>query len=132
MIVVHCSATRVTRDYPLWRLERDHRERGFTGCGYHYYIRKDGTCLTGRPEERMGAHAAGYNAGSIGVCYEGGLDADGQPADTRTAAQKAALLSLLRELRRRYPQAEILGHCELPGVQKACPCFLASEEYRDL
>jgi hypothetical protein len=38
-----------------------------------------------------------------GVCYEGGLTPDGEPADTRTPQQKVALKRLLKDLRRKYP-----------------------------
>ena len=132
MIVVHCSATRCNKAFTVEDLEACHRARGFGGIGYHYYITRDGKLHPTRSESIKGAHAIGYNAHSIGVCYEGGLDEQGYPADTRTAAQKAMLRHLLKSLKRDYPDAEILGHCELPGVQKACPCFLASEEYKDL
>ncbi len=63
--------------------------------------------------------------------YEGGLDEKGKPADTRTPAQKAALLKLLRRLKREHPDAEILGHRDLPDVHKDCPCFDCAE-YNDL
>lgn len=74
LIVIHCSATRVDRTLTAFDLETLHRRRGFNGTGYHYYIRKDGTTLLTRPIERIGAHAKGFNASSIGICYEGGLD----------------------------------------------------------
>ena len=65
--------------------------------------------------------------------YEGGLDEQGQPADTRTMEQKIALIALLRQLRLDYPEARIAGHNELStNVHKACPCFKASREYKDL
>lgn len=85
LIVIHCSATRVDRTLTAFDLETLHRRRGFNGTGYHYYIRKDGTTLLTRPIERIGAHAKGFNASSIGICYEGGLDCRGRPADTRDA-----------------------------------------------
>jgi len=132
LIVVHCSATRCDQEFTVEALEACHKARGFNGIGYHYYITRDGVLHPTRSESVMGAHAKGYNAHSIGVCYEGGLDEQGYPADTRTVAQKATLRYLLESLKEDYPDAEILGHCELPGVQKACPCFLASEEYKDL
>lgn len=100
------------------------------GIGYHYFIEKDGQVHLTRPEDEIGMHARHYNAHSIGICYEGGLDEKGNPADTRTPAQRAALIALLRSLKIDYPDAEILGHCELEGVHKACPCFDVSE-YRD-
>ena len=131
LIVIHCSATREDRDFPVTSLIACHQARfGFTG--YHYYITRDGQVYQTRHENLPGAHARHYNQHSIGVCYEGGLDKDGHPKDTRTEAQKAALWHLLRSLRVDYPDAQIVGHCELPHVAKACPCFLPSKEYAGL
>lgn len=123
LIVIHCSATRADRNFTVESLEACHKARGFRTIGYHFYITKDGTIYPCRPEEQPGAHAKGYNARSIGICYEGGLDKYGKPADTRTEPQKLSMAELLRCLRADYPDAEILGHRDLPGVRKACPCF---------
>ena len=123
LIVIHCSATRVTQDFTVGELEACHLARGFRDIGYHYYITKDGVIYPCRPESEPGAHARHYNAHSIGICYEGVLDANGHPADTRTPAQKAAMRELLKSLCTDYPEAEILGHRDLPGVHKECPCF---------
>lgn len=71
------------------------------------------------------------NRCSIGICYEGRLDADGKPSDTRTMEQRVALLELLWKLHRLFPQALVVGHRELPGVKKACPYF-DCEEYREV
>jgi len=109
-------------------LQKCHEARFSGGIGYHYYITRDGQIWPGRSEEIQGAHARHYNANSIGVCFEGGLDEQGRPADTRTPAQKQSLVALLRSLKKDYPEAMILGHCELPGVRKECPCFIASKE----
>ena len=72
LIVVHCSATREDCILSPEDLDRLHRRRGFNGTGYHYYIRKDGTVHLTRPVERIGAHAKGFNAHSIGICYAAG------------------------------------------------------------
>ena len=77
--------------------------------GKNYYITKDGKIYPCRPEEMIGAHANHYNAHSIGICYEGGLDANGNPADTRTEAQKRSMLELLKSLCLDYPDAEVIG-----------------------
>ena len=130
LIVIHCTASRPNQSISLEQLDKMHKARGWKCCGYHYYITRDGQLHFGRPEEMVGAHARHYNAHSIGVCYEGGLDEKGRSADTRTPAQKAALIALLRSLKIDYPDAEIVGHCELEGVLKACPCFPVSI-YRD-
>ena len=130
LIVIHCTASRPSQSISLEQLDKMHKAHGWKCCGYHYYITRDGQLHFGRPEEMVGAHARHYNAHSIGVCYEGGLDEKGRAADTRTLAQKAALIALLRSLKMDYPDAEIVGHCELEGVHKACPCFPVSI-YRD-
>ena len=92
---------------------------------------RDGEIHRGRPYECIGAHCRNHNRHSLGICYEGGLTASGQPADTRTLHQKASLVALLRELKRVFPRALIVGHHDL-NPMKACPCFNAAKEYREL
>lgn len=128
LIVIHCSATRENRPFPVTSLIACHQARfGFTG--YHYYVTRDGQVYQTRHENLPGIHARHYNQHSIGVCYEGGLTADGRPDDTRTEAQKAAMWHLLKSLKTDYPDAVILGHRDLPNVRKDCPCFDAQKEY---
>ena len=91
LIVIHCSASRVDRNFTEDDLEVCHRRRGFNGTGYHFYIRKNGDIKTTREIERIGAHAKGYNRNSVGICYEGGLDCHGRPADTRTEDRKSVV-----------------------------------------
>ena len=122
LIVIHCSATRCDRSYTEHDLTTDHLRRGFSGAGYHYYIRRNGDIKTLRPMAQPGAHVRGYNAHSLGICYEGGLDANGKPADTRTEAQRKALKSLVERMHRLFPKALIVGHHDL-NPRKACPCF---------
>ena len=122
-LILHCSATRETQDYTAEQLKHDHLARGFLDVGYHFYIRRDGTLTQHRRLNEVGAHCRPFNRCSIGICYEGGLDARGIPADTRTDAQKCSMAALLRSLRLDYPDATIIGHRDLPGVKKACPCF---------
>ena len=132
-IVIHCTATPEGMDYPLGSLRADHLKRGFTDIGYHFYVRKDGIVQAGRPLKMTGAHAKGHNAHSIGVCYEGGLDANRKPKDTRTEAQKASLVTLLKMLLKQNEGIyRIVGHRDFPDVKKDCPCFDAIEEYKHL
>ena len=132
---VHCSATRADRDFTENDLEVCHRHRGFNGAGYHFYIRKNGDIKNTRPLEKPGAHALGYNAHSIGICYEGGLDVRYRPADTRTEWQKHSLRVLIRTLLMDYPGCRVCGHRDLSPDRngdgrispeewvKECPCF---------
>lgn len=122
-IVVHVSATREGQAFDVSDIRAWHKNRGWEDVGYHYVIKIDGEVQVGRPEWKVGAHVAGHNSNSIGICLIGGLDAWGNPKDTRTAAQTAALIKLIRDLLKRYPGARVLGHRDFPGVTKACPCF---------
>ena len=110
-IIVHCTATPEGKDYDIQTIRSWHLSRGFSDIGYHYVISRDGTVMKGRDESKIGAHCTGHNSVSIGVCYVGGLEKDGKtPKDTRTPAQKKALLDLLKELKAKYPGATIYGH----------------------
>lgn len=142
LIVIHCSATRADRCFTEHDVTAAHRCRGFKECGYHFYIRKNGDIKTMRPIERIGAHVRGFNAASIGICYEGGLDEHGRPADTRTEWQRHSLRVLARVLMIDYPGCRLCGHRDLsPDLNrngeiepeewiKACPCFdVVKEEW---
>lgn len=123
LIIIHCSATPEGRSLSFEECRRDHiMHRHFRDIGYHYYITRDGVVHDGRPIEKVGAHCEGHNSHSIGICYEGGLDANGKPADTRTEAQRKALKSLVERMHRLFPKALIVGHHDL-NPRKACPCF---------
>ena len=128
-IVVHCSASKVTTNFTVKDLRRLHVDNyHWSDIGYHFYITKDGKIHSCRPMSKIGVHARGYNAVSIGVCYEGGLNARGKSADTRTPEQKESLIEVLSALKERFPKAKIVGHYEL-GANKDCPVFCASKEY---
>ena len=147
-IVVHCSATRAGQDVKASDIDKWHKERGFKCIGYHFVVDLDGTIEAGRPLTMSGAHCntsglSGrvYNSHSIGVCYVGGLDKDGNAADTRTPAQKVALHNLIYSLIMQYPIKEVIGHRDASPDKngdgqisqnewiKACPCYDVKSEY---
>ena len=131
LIVVHCVGNKCNRPYSTENLIATGKAR-FGQVSYHYYIRRDGSIEALLPENVQGIHARHYNHCSLGIVYEGGLNEKGIADDTRTEAQKTSMRSLLEELTEAYPEAHIIGHCELPHVAKACPCFIASKAYADL
>lgn len=141
-IIIHCSASREGRSLTVADIDKMHRARGWNGIGYHYIVYIDGSVHVGRVVEKAGAHVAGHNADSIGICYVGGLDGSGNPRDTRTEAQKAAIRELVNELCRKYPNVvEVKGHRDYsPDLNgngviepfewlKACPCFDVQSEF---
>lgn len=129
-LIIHCTATPSGRDVTVEEIRSWHLARGFSDIGYHYVIYLDGSIHEGRDVNIAGAHCAGHNTHSIGICYVGGLTKDGAAADTRTPAQEEAMLSLLRLLKDKYPYASIHGHRDY--ANKACPCFDATKEYCNL
>ena len=147
-IIIHCSATRAGQDLRAKDIDRMHRARGFNQIGYNFVIDLNGTVENGRSLSIDGAHCntkgfsgISYNKHSIGICYIGGLDASGRPADTRTVEQKTALRELIAKLCKEYDIIELLGHRDAsPDLDgsgevepaefiKACPCFDVRAEY---
>ena len=127
-IIVHCTATPDGRPVTIREITQWHKQRGFSTIGYHYVVMLDGTVCNGRNVDTVGAHCTNHNSHSIGVCYVGGLDKVTKlPKDTRTPAQKYALVTLLKKLKALYPKAKIYGHRDFSS--KACPCFDAKREY---
>ena len=129
-LIIHCTATFADQLVTVADITRWHKQRGWNTIGYHYLIDQAGNIFTGRPENQSGAHCLNHNAHSIGIAYCGGLDSNGNPSDTRTPAQKAALIRLLTELKHRYPTATIHSHRDF--APKVCPCFDATTEYAHL
>ena len=130
-IIIHCTATPAGREVTVKDVRAWHAQRGFTDIGYHYLIMLDGTIAKGRPIELSGAHTLGHNYDSIGIAYVGGMTKDMKKAkDTRTPAQKVALLSLLAKLVVEYPNVEIYGHRDFSD--KECPSFDARKEYKNI
>lgn len=141
-VCIHCSATPEGSRLTAEQCKKMHIEqRGWRDIGYNFYIERDGSIHEGRHMGETLAHAKGHNTGYIAICYEGGLDANGNPADTRTEQQKQALTTMKLYLERVYTVSEWCGHRDLSpdrnhdGVitpdewLKACPCFDVKAEY---
>lgn len=131
-IIVHCTATPEGRVETVESIRRMHKAKGWADIGYHYLIGLNGERWNGRNVNLVGAHCEGYNANSIGVCYVGGCDKNMKAKDTRTDKQKAALIALLKDLRKLYPKAKIVSHRDLDRKGKACPSFDATNEYKNI
>lgn len=122
-LTIHCAATPEGRDVSAktigqWDIAK------FGQISYHFVVLLDGTFVRTLRDDQRGAHTGGANTGNIGICYVGGMDKNMKAAkDTRTAAQKKALLTLVRTYRERFPNIVIRGHRDWPGVNKACPSF---------
>ena len=133
LLIVHCSATKPFMDIGAveirkWHTDPKPKGNGWRDIGYHFVIRRDGTVEDGRPIDQVGAHVAGHNSDSIGICLVGGVDDAGVPAANFTPEQWKALEALLRVLRAKFPKSTIHGHNEYAA--KACPSFDVNEWIR--
>lgn len=124
-IVLHCTATPLnTTVHSIQNYWRNHL--GWRNPGYHYLIEKDGKVHNLQPIEKPSNGVAGYNANSVHLATIGG-----QLLDDRTLAQKHVMHDLVRQLKKRFPDAEILGHRDFPNVAKACPRYNAKEWFEN-
>lgn len=133
-IIIHASATR-----PDWmsgnpagekrdEIRRWHLDRGWADIGYHDLIDRDGTVMTGRPINKVGAHCKGHNTGTIGVCLIGGHGSseNDEFEEHYTPEQDEALRKYIAAQKQQFPSiAKISGHNEYAA--KACPGFRVSE-----
>jgi N-acetyl-anhydromuramyl-L-alanine amidase AmpD len=122
-LTIHCAATPEGRHVDAETISKWDQAK-FGQTSYHHVIELDGKAVRTLRDDQKGAHTGGANTGNIGICYVGGVDkANMVPKDTRTAAQKKALATLIRTYQARYPGIIVRGHRDWPGVKKACPSF---------
>jgi len=134
LIIVHCSDTYARMDIGAeeirqWHTDKPPKGRGWADIGYHFIIRRDATIETGRDidhdgdiYEEVGAHVAGWNKNSIGICMVGGKGDNGKAENNFTTAQFGSLESLIRVIKADYPKATVHGHREFQAG-KECPSF---------
>jgi N-acetylmuramoyl-L-alanine amidase len=142
-IVVHCSATKEGQGVTAKDIDKWHRARGWAGIGYHRVILLDGIVEQGRSSTRRGAHVAGNNTNTLGICLIGGLDKNGKAKDTFTDAQYAALYNEILNIKMFCNIKSIKGHRDYsPDLNgdgiitrnewiKECPCFQVSEKLEE-
>lgn len=133
-IVIHCSASPNFRHTTVNDIDRWHKQRGFKrvnplinnelfAIGYHYVIYIDGSVHSGRSVEEVGAHVAGWNANTIGICMIG--------TDDFTAGQWDSLKDLVKKMQLDHIGAGVCGHRDFPNVHKDCPGFDVFAWYAD-
>lgn len=141
-IFIHCTAG--SQKQTVTDLLAEFKRKGWRNPGYHVVITPDGKCHQLLDYEKVSNGVKNYNSTAINVAYVGGIDSNGKSVDNRTAEQKKSLIDLLKILRKRYPNAQILGHRDIsPDTNKNgkvdtwerikdCPCFDAIPEYKDI
>ena len=119
-VFIHCSAAS-RKNIDAKEIDKWHKQRGWSGIGYHFFIKTDGTLEPGRDLERVPAAQAGHNEGSIAICLNGLLVSD------FTNEQYTTLVLLCREINKAYNgHVTFHGHREVSS--KTCPVF----DYKDI
>ena len=141
-IAVHCTAS--SQYATIKELLLEFKRKGWSKPGYHYIVDVSGKVFNTLSEDEVSNGVKGFNSNLINVAYIGGIDTKGKPVDNRTEEQKKSLLLLLKALKKKYPNAIIQGHRDFsPDTNKngivdpwerikACPCFDAKVEYKNL
>lgn len=111
-IVLHNSGVTVQQSIEI--IHNYHKNKGWAGIGYQYYVRKDGKIYKGRPESMAGAHCVGVNDISIGICAEGNFN-----EETMQEVQKQAIIELIKDIKTRHNIQWIRGHREM--LATSCP-----------
>ena len=145
-IVVHCTG----EPSNAYRSLEYYRKLFFVNYnwkhwGYHVVVYQNGTYDILQPlpsvtaaggfitDATLANGAKGYNSSSLHIAYVGGSDPVSRLAhDTRTPEQKETLRVLITKWKHQYGVTEVVGHFQLPGVKKACPCFDARKEYENV
>ena len=121
-LIIHCAATPPSMDIGAKEIREWHvGENGWKDIGYHFVIRRNGTVEDGRPINQVGAHVAGQNTGSFGICLVGGISEKGNPEANFTEAQWKTLSRCVMIFKAEYPNATVHGHNEFS--KKDCPSF---------
>lgn len=125
MIVLHHAAA---KQCTIYNVHHWHLGNGWQGCGYHFFINKNGEIYRGRPEETIGAHAKNYNSNSIGICFQGDFEKEAPTPD-----QIQSGLELVEYLKKKYNIKQIKAHKDLmstscPGSLFPMEKFLGREE----
>lgn len=121
-IVIHCTATQPNAK--VESIKRYWREKmGWKSPGYHFIIEANGSITQLQEVSLQTNGVKGHNKDSVHISYIGGIDKAGKPKDTRTPEQIASMIALIKMLKEIYPDADVLGHRDFPGVKKACPSF---------
>lgn len=134
-LTIHCTATPEGLPCTPQQISAMDVAR-FGQVSYHWVITLDGGKHNTLSDSIRGAHTGKHNTGNVGISYVGGIDAvTKKPKDTRTAAQKQALLDLVRDYKKRFPGIRVRGHRDWsPDLNgdgkispnewvKSCPCF---------
>lgn len=116
-IVVH-HVGGANRDFSAEEIHGWHLNQGWAGIGYHFVIRTDGSIERGRPEDKVGAHAKGFNHDSIGINVAGTFD-EAEPTNEQIEAVSMLIGWLADKYNVPISADSVCGHRDL--METDCP-----------
>ncbi|MNS03116.1 N-acetylmuramoyl-L-alanine amidase [compost metagenome] len=147
-IAIHCSAGfgNLASVLAFWK------SKGWKSPGYHYFIEEDGTIHRLLPLKDISNGVLGYNDVTINICYQGGVERGNvhKAKDTRTPAQKASIISCIKEVKAELAKTQDVNGIKIQGHRdfspdkngngviesweriKECPSYDAIPEYKNL
>ena len=110
IILHHAESSSCTvQDIHSW-----HKNQGWAGIGYHYFIRKNGEIFKGREDNWVGSHCLNHNQNSLGICFEGAYN-----KEKMGQAQIKAGKELVAYLKAKYKISKVYKHKDLNSTD--CP-----------
>lgn len=127
-IIIHCADTKPDMDIGAKEINDWHVQKGWSGIGYHFVIRRNGAVEHGRSIEKVGAHCYGKNKNSIGICLVGGMSDIGGSENNFNLTQFDSMLEIIESLKLVFPDIKkVSGHRDYS--LKECPCFDVNDYY---
>ena len=116
-IIIHCTDGR-SSDKPE-DVHRWHLERGWAGCGYHYFISGSGLIFSCRPLKYIGSHCTGWNEYNVGICLAG---KEFKEKETEQLTSLYELIKTLRKVLKIQHEKNVFPHNHF-NKGKTCPNF---------
>lgn len=108
LIVVHCTGAPQSQSVEsiksFWK-----NVLGWKSVGYHKIIMPDGTVVELATPDKITNGVKGFNSKAYHISYIGGQGG----IDNRTIEQRCALEHEVREAKKMFPNARIVGHRDL-------------------
>jgi len=116
-LIIHHSASAQTTT--MLDVDRWHRQRGFSGIGYHFFMQirgGRGYLKAARPATLAGAHTIGWNSKALGLCIAGNYE-----TDIMSKAIYQDVLAAAAHICKKYgiPANKVFGHRDKAAT--ACP-----------
>lgn len=118
-VFLHCSASDHDHHDDWSVIDKWHRDNGWDGIGYHFFVTSGGTIQEGRDLEKTPAAQYPHNRNTIAICNHGLKTFRPQSLDATYELCVAIKRGYWDKFQRRI---RFRGHCEVER-SKTCPVY---------